>query len=156
VRRGDAEGLDGARCRGGGEGLELAEAGVEGGGERGVVGEVGGVELGDLLERHQVGGLREDGVHGRHLPRPGVPPVAVLPPSPLAATVYDGKEMDRISITRRYWLDAECHCAEVNRAQRDRFLNSTCHPISRALARQHICNVVHCIPYSLMYVIKIF
>jgi hypothetical protein len=150
VWRGDAaaEGLDGARCRGGGEGLELAESGA--------VDEVGSVELGDLLERHQVGGLREDGVHGRHLPRPGVPPVAVLPPSPLAATVYDGKEMDRISITRRYWLDAECHCAEVNRAQRDRFLNSTCHPISRALARQHICNVVHCIPYPLMYVIKIF
>jgi hypothetical protein len=72
-----AEGLDGGWCRGGGEGLELAEAGLEGGGERGVVGEVGGVELGDLLERHQVGGLRRDGVHGRQLPRPRVRHAAV-------------------------------------------------------------------------------
>jgi hypothetical protein len=45
VRCGDAadEGLDRDWCRGGGEGLELAELGLEGGGERGVVREVGGV-----------------------------------------------------------------------------------------------------------------
>lgn len=53
VRRGDAaaEGFDGWG-RGGGEGLELAESGLKGGGEGGVVGEMGRVELGDLLERH--------------------------------------------------------------------------------------------------------
>jgi len=47
VRRGGtaAKGLDG-RGRGGGEGLELTESGLEAGREGGVVGEVGGVELG--------------------------------------------------------------------------------------------------------------
>lgn len=72
MRRGDAaaEGLDGCGGRGGGgggEGFELAEAGLEAGGEGGVVGEVGGVEPGDLLERDQVRRLGEDGVHGGHL-----------------------------------------------------------------------------------------
>lgn len=73
-RRGGAaaEGLGGRRRRQrrGGEGLELAEAGLEAGRERGVVGggEVGGVELGDLLQRDEVGRLGEDRIDGGQLP----------------------------------------------------------------------------------------